>query len=135
MENGRYNVAIGLFAMVAFMAYGFLLIYLRDFHPERDAWIAEYATGKHFQSRMAHVHGNLFAFLNVTVGVVLAQIEGHVRGRKIAAGLALAGLLMPTGIMMEVYLGTPPYPVLVGGAAMVGAIGTSGWLAWSGWQR
>ena len=31
--NGKNNIAIGFLIMGLFMAYGFLLIYLRDFAP------------------------------------------------------------------------------------------------------
>jgi hypothetical protein len=31
--NGKNNISIGFLTMGAFMAYGFLLIYLRDFAP------------------------------------------------------------------------------------------------------
>ena len=102
MRSGRYNVGVGLMVMALFMAYGFFLIYLRDFAPGKEQWIAEYGLGKHFESRLAHVHGNLFALLNVGLGFVLARVRGFERAREIAAGLGLAGLLMPTGILMEV---------------------------------
>ena len=102
MRSGRYNVGVGLMVMALFMAYGFFLIYLRDFAPGKEQWIAEYGLGKHFESRLAHVHGNLFALLNVGLGFVLARVRGFERAREIAAGLGLAGVLMPTGILMEV---------------------------------
>lgn len=114
MKSGRYNVGVGLLVMGLFMAYGFLLIYLRDFAPGKEQWIAEYGIGKHFESRLAHVHGNLFAFLNVGLGFVLARVRGFDRSRAVAASLGLGGLLMPTGILMEIYLGTSPIFVLIG---------------------
>jgi hypothetical protein len=33
------------------MVYGFFLIYLRDLAPGKEKWIADYAVGKHFESR------------------------------------------------------------------------------------
>jgi hypothetical protein len=60
--NGKNNIAIGFLTMGLFMAYGFLLIYLRDFAPGKEEWVNSYSIGKHFESRLAHVHGNLFAF-------------------------------------------------------------------------
>lgn len=134
MKDGRINVVVGLVVMLAFMLYGFLLIYLRDFHPEREAWIASYATGKHFESRLAHVHGNLFALLNIALGLVLGRVRGAGHMRTWTAALGLAGLLMPTGIALEVYLGAPPVFVLVGGVAMVGSVGMAAWLVWHHWQ-
>ena len=56
------------------MAYGFLLIYWRDFAPGKEAWVANYAVGTHFEARLAHVHGNLFAFLNIVIGYLLWQL-------------------------------------------------------------
>lgn len=133
MKSGRYNVGVGLLTMALFMAYGFLLIYLRDFAPGKEQWIAEYGIGKHFESRLAHVHGNLFALLNVGLGFVLARVRGYDRPRRIAAVLGLVGLLMPTGILMEIYLGTSPIFVLIGAMAMTASVALSGVLALRGW--
>jgi hypothetical protein len=116
-----------------FMAYGFLLIYLRDFAPGKEQWIADYGVGKHFEARLAHVHGNLFALLNVGLGFVLARVRGSEGLRAIAAVLGLVGLLMPTGILMEVYLGAPPIFVLIGAVAMTVSVALSGVLALRGW--
>jgi len=74
MKTGRYNVGVGLRVMAGFMLYGFLLIYLRDFAPGKEAWIASYSVGQHFEARLAHVHGNLFALLHVALGFVLARL-------------------------------------------------------------
>jgi hypothetical protein len=131
--NGKNNIAIGFLTMGAFMLYGFLLIYLRDFAPGKEQWIADYGVGKHFEARLAHVHGNLFALLNVGLGFVLARVRGLERQRAIAAVLGLVGLLMPTGILMEVYLGAPPIFVLIGAVAMTVSVALSGVLALRGW--
>jgi hypothetical protein len=53
--DGKKNIVVGLFAMAGFMAYGFLLIYLRDFAPNATEWAASYGNGKHFEARLAHV--------------------------------------------------------------------------------
>jgi hypothetical protein len=50
------------------------LIYLRDFAPGRAQWIADYSTGTHFESRLAHVHGNLFALLNIMIGYLILKL-------------------------------------------------------------
>lgn len=125
MKTGRYNVGIGLLVMAGFMAYGFLLIYLRDFAPGKEEWIASYSTGKHFEARLAHVHGALFALINIVMGLVIPRIpDARARGR--VAALALAGLLMPTGILAEVYFGLSPILVIVGGIAIFVSV------AWAG---
>lgn len=108
--------------MAGFMVFGFVLIYLRDFASGKEQWIAEYAVGKHFESRLAHVHGNLFAFLNIVVGYLLLRLPLHKATSKWVSRLALAGMLMPVGILAEVLLGAPPVFVLIGGIAMVVAI-------------
>ncbi|MBZ0161320.1 MAG: hypothetical protein K8H74_01260 [Notoacmeibacter sp.] len=119
MNIGRMNISVGLAAMAVFMAYGFLLVFLRDFAPGKEEWIAGYAVHPHFEARLAHVHGNLFALLNILFGYLMLKLP--VRGplARWASWLALGGLLMPAGILGEVYLGTPPWPVLLGAASML----------------
>ncbi len=118
---GRWNIVTGLWVMAGFMAYGFLLIWLRDFAPGKEAWIAASHTGAHFEARMAHVHGNLFAFLNIVFGFLLLKLPIDARAAQRISVLALAGLLMPLGILGEVYLGLPPYLVLVGALCIFAA--------------
>ncbi len=116
--NGKNNIAIGFLTMGFFMAYGFLLIYLRDFAPDKEAWANSYSIGKHFETRLAHVHGNLFAFLNILMGYLLLHFDSKLKNTKIISWLALTGLLMPIGILTEVYFGLPPALVLIGAIAM-----------------
>ncbi len=127
--QGKKNLAAGFIFLAAFMVYGFVLIYLRDFAPGKEAWIADYAVGKHFESRLAHVHGNLFAFINIVVGYLLLRLPvGDVSASWIS-WLALAGMLMPLGILSEVLFGVPPLLVIVGGVAMIAAMLWFGWAA------
>ena len=100
------------------MAYGFLLIYLRDFAPGKEEWINSYSIGKHFETRLAHVHGNLFAFLNILIGYLLIHFRDQLDHVKAISWLALTGLLMPIGILTEVYFGLPPALVLIGAISM-----------------
>jgi len=116
--NGKNNIAIGFLTMGFFMAYGFILIYLRDFAPGKEEWINSYSYGKHFETRLAHVHGNLFAFLNILIGFLLLHYRTQLKSTKVISWLALTGLLMPIGILTEVYFGLPPILVLVGAVAM-----------------
>ncbi|MCG3165389.1 MAG: hypothetical protein POELPBGB_01152 [Bacteroidia bacterium] len=120
--NGKNNIAIGFLTMGFFMAYGFLLIYLRDFAPDKEAWANSYSIGKHFESRLAHVHGNLFAFLNILMGYLLIHFRDKLKNVKAISWLALTGLLMPIGILTEVYFGLPPALVLVGAIAMTASV-------------
>jgi len=117
--NGNRNIAIGLLTMAFFMAYGFLLIYLRDFSPGKEEWINSYIKGAHFESRLAHVHGNLFALLNIVIGYLLLQFKEQLKNISLISWLALIGILMPLGILSEVYLGFPPIFVLIGAISMV----------------
>ena len=134
MKTGRYNVGVGLLVMAGFMLYGFLLIYLRDFAPDRAAWVASYSVGKHFEARLAHVHGALFSLLNLALGFVLAKLSAAGdRARTAAAALGLGGLLMPAGILGEVYLGLSPVFVLLGAIAMTASVALSGALALAHW--
>lgn len=116
--NGKNNIAIGFLTMGFFMAYGFLLIYLRDFAPGKEEWVNSYSIGDHFETRLAHVHGNLFAFLNILIGYLLLRFREQLKNVKVISWLALTGLLMPLGILSEVYLGMSPIFVLIGAIAM-----------------
>jgi len=120
--NGKNNIAIGFLTMGLFMAYGFLLIYLRDFAPGKDEWVNSYSIGKHFETRLAHVHGNLFAFLNILIGYLLLHFHAKLKNTKAISWLALTGLLMPLGILSEVYFGLPPALVLIGAIAMTASV-------------
>lgn len=120
--NGKNNIAIGFLTMGFFMTYGFLLIYLRDFAPGKEEWINSYSNGKHFESRLAHVHGNLFAFLNILIGYLLLYFNEQLKNVKTISWLALTGLLMPIGILTEVYFGLPPALVLIGAMAMTTSV-------------
>jgi len=121
MKNsvGKWNIGIGLSVMAGFMVYGFLLIYLRDFHPDKEAWIASSHIGAHFESRLVHVHGNLFSVLNIIFGYLILTLPIAPNYAKWVSRLALAGLLMPLGIMAELYLGLPFYLVLVGAISII----------------
>lgn len=120
--TGKNNLSAGFLFMGMFMAYGFLLIYLRDFASGKEEWVAQYSVGKHFESRLAHVHGNLFAFLNIVIGYLLIHFKNRLGNVKAISWLALTGMLMPLGILAEVYLGVPPIFVLIGAAAMTSAV-------------
>lgn len=134
MKNGKYNVGVGLLVMAGFMVYGFLLIYLRDFAPDKAAWVDSYSVGKHFESRLAHVHGNLFALLNLALGFVLVRLSSAPdRARQAAAILGVSGLMMPLGILGEVYLGLSPVFVLVGALTMTASVVVTGVLALQHW--
>lgn len=121
MLTGKTNAVTGFVFLALFMVYGFVLVFLRDFAPGKEQWIADYAVGKHFESRLAHVHGNLFALINIAVGLVLLRLPES-RSAAWISGLALLGLLMPLGILAEFLLGAPPILVMVGGISMVAAV-------------
>lgn len=116
--NGKNNMAIGFITMGLFMAYGFLLIYLRDVAPDKEEWINSFGVGKHYEVLLAHVHGNLFAFLNILIGYFLIRFSDKLNNIKAISWLALIGLLMPIGILTKVYLGLPPILVPIGALAM-----------------
>jgi len=120
--KGRWNIGLGLIFMAGFMLYGFFLVYLRDFAPGHEEWAGSYSTGKHFEARLAHVHGNLFALLNILVGWLLLQINLPARKETWLSILALSGMLMPAGILGEIYFGLSPVFVLAGALAMTIAI-------------
>ena len=66
--------------------------------------------------------------------VVLARVGGPVGQRRVAAWLSLLGMVMPLGIFLEVTLGAPPYPVLLGALSMVAGTAWTGVLALRHWE-
>jgi hypothetical protein len=68
------------------------------------------------------VHGNLFAFLNILIGYLLLHYQTQLSNVKTISWLALVGLLMPIGILAEIYLGAPPIFVLIGAVAMTASV-------------
>ena len=122
MRYGKINISMGLLFMAGFMFYGFILIYLRDFAAGKEQWIAEYSIGRHFESRLAHVHGNLFAFLNIVIGYLLVNLRINSSSAKWVSWLSLAGMFMPVGILAELLFGAPPFLVLVGATSMIAAV-------------
>jgi hypothetical protein len=120
--EGKKNIALGFLTMGLFMLYGFLLIYLRDFAPNKMEWVNSYSIGKHFESRLAHVHGNLFSVLNIIIGFLLIQFSKRLNHSDKISWLALGGLLMPLGILSEVYFGLPPILVLIGAISITTSV-------------
>lgn len=121
----------GLLFLAIFMLYGFVLIYLRDFAPDEAQWIAEYTSGTHFESRLAHVHGNLFALLNIMIGYLVMRLPVSAVSAKWVSWLGLAGILIPIGIVAEFALGASPIFVPGGGIAMVVSMA---WLGIGVWR-
>ena len=119
IKVGKLNIGIGLIVMAGFMLYGFYLIYARDFAPDKDVWIAGTAVNPHFEARLGHVHGNLFAFLNIVFGYLLMRLPIEIKSAKTISYLALFGILMPLGIFGEIYLGLSPIFVLVGAISII----------------
>jgi len=120
--QGKKNIVIGLFIMAGFMLYGFLLIYLRDFAPNAAEWAAAYGNGKHFEARLAHVHGNLFGFLNILIGYLLFRLDLTAKQKALVSWTGILGMLMPIGIVMELLLQAPPVFVLVGAISMTASV-------------
>ena len=119
MKYGKQNIAAGLIFMALFMLYGFGLIYMRDFHSGKSQWIANAANGTHFEATLAHVHGNLFALLNIIAGFLLIYFKINDRQAKIISRALLTGMLMPIGIVSEFLLGLPPVLVLLGAISII----------------
>ena len=124
------NIVPGLLFLAAFMLYGFGLIYVRDFAPGAAEWIASYTTGAHFESRLAHVHGNLFALLNIMIGYLILRLPVPEPSATWISWLGLLGMLMPLGIVSELAFGAPPILVLAGGIAMVVSMFWLGLAVW-----
>ena len=56
------------------------------------------------------------------IGYLLLQFADKLKNTKLISILGLLGLLMPLGILGEVYLGLPPVFVLLGAIAMTASV-------------
>ena len=119
---GKANIVGGLLFMAFFMLYGFALIYMRDFYSGKEEWIANSHVGTHFEARLAHVHGNLFALLNIMIGYLLLKLPVAQASAKWISWTGLLGMAMPLGIMAEFLFGLPYYLVLVGAISIISSI-------------
>jgi hypothetical protein len=119
MNYGKINIATGLFFLAFFMMYGFLLIYNRDFASNKLEWIANSESGAHFESRLAHVHGNLFAVLNIFIGYLMLQLNIKAKSLQWISIFLLGGMLMPLGILAELLFKAPPIFVLLGAISII----------------
>ncbi len=117
--QGKRNVAWGFVFLGLFMAAGFFLGYMHDIAPQKEQWIAQYASGTHFEIRIAHAHGALFGLINVAVGLALSGLSIPPTRARWISWLALAGLLMPIGVLLHALFAVPPLLVFLGGAAMI----------------
>jgi len=119
--EGRRNVGWGFVFLGLFMASGFFLGYMHDIAPDRERWIAQFASGTHFEIRVGHAHGALFGLINVVVGLALIRLPVPPSQARWISRLALAGLLMPVGVILHALFAVPPALVFLGGAAMITA--------------
>lgn len=117
--EGRKNVGWGFVFLGLFMASGFVLGYMHDIAPQREQWIAQYASGTHFEIRVAHAHGALFGLINVAAGLALLGLPIPSTRARWISWLALAGLLMPIGVLLHALFAVPPLLVFLGGSAMI----------------
>jgi hypothetical protein len=92
---------------------------MHDIAPQKEQWIAQYASGTHFEIRVAHAHGALFGLINVAAGLALLGLPIPSTRARWISWLALAGLLMPIGVLLHALFAVPPLLVFLGGAAMI----------------
>jgi hypothetical protein len=81
---GQKNISVSLSAEALFVAYGFLLSCPRDFAPGKQDWNAGYSVHPHFEARLAHVHGKLFALLNILFGYLILKLPRQRQTRSVA---------------------------------------------------
>jgi hypothetical protein len=120
--NGKKNIAIGFLTKGLFMAYAFLLKYIKDFATSKEEWANSCSIGKHVEMRIAQVSGNPFNFLTHLMGYLVSPVTHRLRNVNTISWLALIGLLMPIGLVTAVDFGLPPALVLIGAMAMTRSV-------------
>lgn len=126
--EGRKNIGWGFLFLGVFMAIGFFLGYMHDLAPGKEQWLAQYASGTHFEIRIAHAHGALFGIINIATGFALLRLPISAGQARWISWLALAGVLMPIGVVLHALFGVVPVLVFLGGAALIVA---TLWTSWA----
>ena len=66
--------------------------------------------------------GFLTMGLFMAYGFLLLYFKDRLNNVKLISWLALIGIIMPVGILAEVYLGAPPFLVLLGAISIVASV-------------
>ncbi len=102
------------------MLSGYLLVYMNDFAAGQA--LKESLGEKGYElTVIAHAHGNLFALINIIIGLLLNKFDVETGACRGIALLGLLGFLMPLGILGKVFLNLPPIIIFFGEISMIGA--------------
>ncbi len=120
MKKGKLSIVIGIVGLLLFMLSGYLLVYMNDFAAGQA--LKESLGEKGYElTVIAHAHGNLFALMNIIIGILLNKFDVETGACRGIAVLGLLGFLMPLGILGKVFLNLPPIIIFFGEISMIGA--------------
>jgi hypothetical protein len=116
MINGRFNVYLGLLALVVATIAGFALGQSLDpFYKEGYGQITLWC----YLTKAAHTHGMPFGLINIVFGLLLGRSEGSASLKRSGAILTALSLLLPVGVALR---GLTEDAKFAEGIAMIGGL-------------
>lgn len=98
MTNGRFNIVLGLIALIAATFIGFALG--QSLEPYYKAGYGQ-ITFWRYLTKAGHTHGMLFGVINILFGLLIERSGGSDRLKRAASILAALGLLLPLGVSLR----------------------------------
>ena len=126
--NGRFNIYLGLLALVAATIAGFALgqslePYYKNGYGQIPLW--------RYLTKAGHTHGMSFGLINVVFGLLIGRAEASARLKRFAAVLSALGLLLPVGVALRGLTAGAKYAegiAMVGGISFLAACATMAFL-------
>ena len=116
MINGRFNILLGLSAMIAAAIAGFALgqslePYYENGYGQIPLW--------RYLTKAGHTHGMPFGLINIVFGLLIGRAECSDRLKRICAVLTALALCLPIGVALRGLTAGATYAV---GIAMIGGL-------------
>jgi hypothetical protein len=96
--NGRFNIYLGLMALVAATFAGFALG--QSLEPYYSHGYAQIPLWRYL-TKAGHTHGMSFGLINIVFGLLIGRAECSDKLKRIGAALTAGALLLPTGVALR----------------------------------
>jgi hypothetical protein len=116
MTNGRFNVYLGLLAMVVATIAGFALG--QSLEPYYTTGYGQIPLWRYL-TKAGHTHGMSFGLINIVFGLLIGRAECSARIKRISAVLTALALCLPIGVALRGLTAGAKYAE---GIAMIGGL-------------
>src|SRR5512137_2574409 len=116
MIKGRFNILLGLSAMVAAAIAGFALG--QSLEPYYESGYGQIPLWRYL-TKAGHTHGMPFGLINIVFGLLIGRAECSARLKRIGAVLTALTLCLPIGVALR---GLTAGATYAEGIAMIGGL-------------